>query len=79
MRFFNIPSLNLSFLISMGLTKPNRMTTNCQNSLRIKFYEKLISSSVRCEPERLLLNLKFGIDKKNHNFCPIIMKLGQSD
>ena len=64
MRFFNIPSLNLSFLISMGLTKPNRMATNCQNSLRIKFDEKLILSSVQtqfiltlCDPLNIAYNL----------------------
>ena len=62
MRFFNIPSLNLSFLISMGLTKPNRMTTNCQNSLRIKFDEKLILNSVKylLELKKIHILIKSG-------------------
>ena len=51
MYFFNIPSLNLSFLIFIGLTtKPNSMTANCQKPLRIKFDEKLILTSVIWTP-----------------------------
>ena len=44
--FFNIPLLNLSFFHIMGLIRPYRMTANCQKSLRIKFDEKMILTSV---------------------------------
>ena len=46
MHFFSIPSLILSFLNFMGLTKPYRMAANCQKSLRIKFDEIVILCSV---------------------------------
>ena len=46
MLYFNIPSLNLTFCNLMGLIKPFSMTLNCRKSLKIKFDEKLILTSV---------------------------------